>query len=258
MRKKGMVKTKEEIDILREGGRRLARVLEEVKNAVCPGVTTQELNDLAGKLIHESGDEPAFLDYQPEGAHHPYPGILCVSVNDEVVHGIGDPSRVLQEGDIIGIDLGIKHQGLFTDAALTVPVGNINKSAKKLIQVTREALMRGLALARAGKTTGDIGYAIENYVKEQGFVVVEELGGHGVGYRQHEDPHIANYGVRGQGVKLKAGMVLALEPIVNEGTRFIKLLSDGYTYVTRDGKRSGHFEHTILVTNGAPEILTEM
>ncbi|KKU80581.1 MAG: Methionine aminopeptidase [Parcubacteria group bacterium GW2011_GWA1_47_8] len=253
-----MIKTKEEIEVIRECGRRLARVLEEVKNAVRPGVTTQELNDLAERLIRAGGDEPAFLQYQPDGVRRPYPGTLCVSVNNEIVHGIGDPRRVLKEGDIIGIDLGIKHKGLFTDAALTVPVGVIDENAKKLIDTTREALQRGIAEARAGKTTGDVGYVIEKYVQEQGFVVVEELGGHGVGYRQHEDPHIANYGERGQGIRLKAGMVLALEPIVNEGTRFIKLLPDDYTYVTRDGKRSGHFEHTILVTDGASEILTKI
>ncbi len=253
---KGMIKTPEEIEIIREGGRRLAVVLLAVKDIVKPGVTTRELDQLAEKLIRANGDEPAFLNYTPEGAKRPYPGTLCVSVNDEAVHGIGG-DRVLLEGDIVGIDLGVIHQGLFSDAAMTVPVGDIDKDAKKLIQVTEEALRIGIMESRAGKTTGDIGYAVEKYVKSQGYVIVEELGGHGVGYTQHEDPHISNYGDRGKGVRLKKGMVIALEPIVNEGTRYVKVLSDGYTYATRDHKRSAHFEHTIVITDGEPEILTK-
>lgn len=256
MTKKGMIKTAEEIEILREGGRRLARILSAVRDAIKPGVTTGELDKLAEKLMREGGDEPAFLHYTPEGMIIPYPGTLCVSVNDEIVHGIGG-DRVLKEGDIIGIDTGLKHKGLFTDSALTVPVGEIDDTAKKLIATTEGALMSAISVSRAGNTTGDIGYAIEKYVREHGFVVVEELGGHGVGYSQHEDPHISNYGDRGQGMKLKAGMVLALEPIVNEGTRYIKLMPDGYTYITRDHKRSAHFEHTILITDGDAEILTQ-
>ena len=252
-----MIKTEEEIAIIREGGKRLAAILLAIKDKVVPGVTTRELDQFAEKLMREGGDEPAFLHYTPEGAKTPYPGSLCVSVNDEIVHGIGG-DRVLQEGDIIGIDTGIKHKGLFTDSAMTVAVGNIDDAAQKLMDVTKGALIAGIEVARAGKTTGDIGYAIEKYVKDHGFVVVEELGGHGVGYHQHEDPHVANYGEKGQGVRLKAGMVLALEPIVNEGTRFIKLLSDGYTFVTKDHKRSAHFEHTILITDGPAEILTKI
>lgn len=252
-----MVKTEEEIAIIREGGKRLATILLAVKDAVKPGVTTRELDHLAEKLMREGGDEPAFLHYIPEGASIPYPGSLCVSVNDEIVHGIGS-DRILQEGDIIGIDTGIKHKGLFTDSAMTVAVGEIDEAAQKLVDVTKGALVAGIDAARGGKTTGDIGYAIEKYVKDHGFVIVEELGGHGVGYHQHEDPHVANYGERGQGVRLKSGMVLALEPIVNEGTRYIKLLSDGYTFVTRDHKRSAHFEHTILITDGPAEILTKV
>lgn len=256
MPKKGLIKTEEEIAIIREGGKRLARVLSVVRDAVKPGVTTRELDQLAEKLVRDMGDEPAFLNYTPEGAHTAYPGTLCVSVDDEIVHGIAS-DRVLIEGEIIGIDMGINHGGFFTDSALTVPVGRIDDIAKKLIQVTEAALVVGIDSARAGKTVGDIGYAIEKCVKDNGFVVVEELGGHGVGYSQHEDPHIANYGERGQGMKLKPGMVLALEPIVNEGSRYIKLLPDGYTFVTKDHKRSAHFEHTILITDGAPEILTK-
>lgn len=258
MQKKGMIKTEEDIMLIRESCRRLALILQQVKAAVRPGVTTQELDELAERLMREGGDEPAFLNYTPEGARRPYPGTLCVSVNNEVVHGIFS-DRVLKEGDIISIDTGLKHKGFFSDHAMTVPVGEIDDSAKKLISVTEGALAAGIAAARAGKTTGDVGYAIEKYVKERGLVVVEELGGHGVGYHQHEDPHVANYGIPGQGTRLKAGMVLALEPIVNEGTRFVKLMPDGYTYVTKDHKRSGHFEHTILIKEEGPaEVLTKI
>lgn len=256
MKKQGFIKTAEEIEIIREGGKRLAFILSTLEAAIKPGVTTRELDTLAEKLMREGGDIPAFLNYTPEGARTPYPSSLCVSVNDEIVHGIAS-DRILLEGDIIGIDTGIQHKGLFTDSALTVPVGKIDEAAKKLIQVTEASLFVGIDAARAGKTIGDIGFAVEKYVKEHGFVIVEELGGHGVGYQQHEDPHIANYGERGQGMRLKPGMVLALEPIVNEGTRYIKLMPDGYTFVTRDHKRSAHFEHTILITEGAPEILTK-
>ena len=252
-----MIKTKEEIEVIRECGRRLARVLEEVKNAVRPGVTTQELNDLAERLIRAGGDEPAFLQYQPDGVRRPYPGTLCVSVNNEIVHGIGDPRRVLKEGDIIGIDLGIKHKGLFTDAALTVPVGVIDENAKKRIDTTREALQRGIAEARAGKTTGDVGYVIEKYVQEQGFVVVEELGGHGVGNRVHEEPFIPNFGHDGTGPELVEGMVLALEPISTAGKAAVILSPDGYTYRTKDGSRSAHFEHTILIEAAGARIITQ-
>lgn len=253
--KKGLIKTPEEIVILREGGKHLARVLSAVREAVKSGVTTRELDQLAEGLIREAGDEPAFLNYAPEGVKVAYPGTLCVSVNDEIVHGIaGD--RILKDGDIVSIDLGVKHGGLFTDAAITVPVGRADEKAVKLIQATEGALAVGIDVARGGNTTGDIGYAIEKYVKDRGFVVVEELGGHGVGHSQHEDPHISNYGDRGRGTRLVPGIVIALEPIVNEGARYIKLLSDGYTFVTRDHKRSAHFEHTILITDGAPEILT--
>lgn len=258
MTKKGMIKTEEEIAIIRESCKRLAHILQQIKAAVKPGVTTRDLDMLAERLMREGGDEPAFLNYTPEGARKPYPGTLCVSVNDEVVHGIWS-DRVLKEGDIIGIDTGLKHKGFFSDSAMTVAVGSIDEGAQKLISVTQGALMAGIAEARAGKTVGDIGHAIEKYVTDHGFVVVEELGGHGVGYHQHEDPHVPNYGTPGQGVRLKPGMVLAIEPIVNEGTRFVKLMPDGYTYVTKDHKRSGHFEHTILITpEGPAEILTQV
>ena len=258
MQKKGMIKTEEEIALIRESCQRLARILQQIKAAVKPGVTTRELDELAERLMREGGDEPAFLNYTPESARRPYPGTLCVSVNDEIVHGIFS-DRVLKEGDIIGIDTGLKHKGFFSDSAMTVPVGEIDENAKKLLAVTKGALDVAIDAARVGNTTGDVGHAIEKYVNDHGFVIVEEFGGHGVGYHQHEDPHVPNYGTPGQGTRLKPSMVLALEPIVNEGTRFIKLMPDGYTYVTKDHKRSAHFEHTVLITpDGPAEILTKI
>ncbi|MDD2935416.1 MAG: type I methionyl aminopeptidase [Candidatus Pacebacteria bacterium] len=254
-----MIYTENEINTLREGGKRLAFILNEVAKKVVPGTIINDLNDYAEQLIREGGDRPAFLNYKPEGARFPYPATLCVSVNDEVVHGISAGNeRALQEGDIVGIDLGLVHNGLVTDMAMTVGVGNIDKEAKKLIEVTKQSLYEGIKQARTGNKTGDIGYAIENFVKPFKFGVIDELGGHGVGKHVHEEPYIANVGKKGQGTKLQKGMVLALEPMLNEGKRHVVLDKDGYTFRTADGSRSAHFEHTILVTDGEPEVLTKI
>ena len=199
---------------------------------------------------------PAFLNYQPEGAKYPYPASLCVSVNDEVVHGIPSEERILKEGDIVGLDLGLKHKNLFTDMAITVPVGKIDKESAKLLDVTQRALAKGISAARGGNTVGDISHAVESEVRPHGYGIVEVLSGHGVGRSIHEDPYIPNFGKPGTGEKLVSGMVVAIEPMINLGTKNVKLDPDGYTYRTRDGSRSAHFEHTVLITNGDPEILT--
>lgn len=254
-----MIKTKEEIEIMREGGRRLAEILQKVSEQAQPDTKVSVLNDLAENLIKEGGDEPSFLGYTPEGASRPYPATLCVSVNDEIVHGIPNEGEVvLKNGDIVGLDLGLKHKGLFLDTAVTVGVGEISKEDQKLINITKEALMVGIKAARAGNTVGDIGYAIEQYVKQYDYGLPVELGGHGVGYKVAEEPYIANFGDKGDGATLKAGMVLALEPMLNAGDSRIELADDDYTYKTADGKNSAHFEHTILVTEGNPEILTKV
>lgn len=255
-----IIKTKEEIEILREGGKRLAYVLNETAKKVVPGISTWELDKFAEKLIVEMGDVPAFLNYRPEGAETPYPASLCVSVNDEVVHGIPKKNRILQEGDIISLDLGLKHRGLFTDHAITVGVGEISSSSKKLLETTKKALEVGISASLAGNTTGDIGSAIESFVKSQKggqkYGIVEVLAGHGVGKYIHEDPFIPNYGKVGTGVKLVPGMVIALEPMLNNGTKNVTIDEDGWTFRTADRKRSAHFEHTILITEGEPEVLT--
>ncbi len=254
-----IIKTKEEIEIIREGGKHLATVLYKVKEKVAPGISTKDLDLYAEKLIREMRDEPAFLGYRPDGADRPFPATLCVSVNDEVVHGIPKKDRILKAGDIVSIDLGVKHRGLFTDMAMTVPVGKVSKEDLKLMQVTEESLQVGIEAALGGNTVGDVGYAIESYIRSQGkYGIVEVLSGHGVGKKIHEDPYIPNFGKRGKGEKLVPGMIVALEPMINLGTKHVTIDEDGYTIRTADGKRSAHFEHTILITDGEPEILTKI
>ncbi len=255
-----IIKTPEEIEILREGGRRLASVLYKLKDKVAVGISTKDLDDYAFKLIKDLGDEPAFLNYRPAGAKMAFPASLCISVNDEVVHGIPNKNRILEEGDIVALDLGLKHKGLFTDMAITVGVGEISEINKKLLEVTEKALGIGIDNARVGNTVGDIGFAIQNFVhsrKENKYGIVEVLSGHGVGKAIHEDPYIPNFGKKGKGEKLVAGMVVAIEPMLNNGTKNVTLDDDGYTFRTADGKNSAHFEHTILITDYEPEILTK-
>ncbi len=251
------IKTNEEIEILREGGRRLSAVLLHLEKAVAPGVSTVFLNDMADRMIRELGDEPSFLNYTPYGADRPYPAALCVSVNHEVVHGIpNEKERFLKEGDIVGLDIGLKHRGLFVDTAVTVPVGVISETDQKLIDATKKSLDIAIAVCRAGNRVNDIGCAIEKYVKPLQYGLVEDLGGHGVGHAVHEEPYIHNYCIRGKSPVLKENMVIAIEPMLNLGTKHVVLDEDGYTYKTADGKKSAHFEHTILITAGAPEIIT--
>jgi len=241
-----------------EGGKRLAAVLEALRVKVAPGVTAEELDDLAEQMIRAGGDIPCFLGYTPEGASRPYPATLCVSINDEVVHGIPNESKkVLKEGDIVGLDLGLTHNGIVVDAAITVPVGEIDEQSKKLLRATENALVAGIAAAEPGKHVGDISNAIQKEIESAGFKVAKELGGHGVGEFVHEEPFIPNFGRAGEGELLKEGMVLALEPISAAGKASVILSPDGYTFRTKDGSRSAHFEHTILIEKGKARIITE-
>ncbi|PCI19208.1 type I methionyl aminopeptidase [Candidatus Wolfebacteria bacterium] len=253
-----IIKTPEQIEILREGGKKLALILSEVAKKVAPGVTTRELDEYAEKLIRESGDEPAFLNYKPEGISYPYPASLCTSVNQDIVHGIPQKDQVLKEGEIISIDCGLKHKGLYTDHAITVPVGKVSKGAQKLMNSTQEALYKGIEAARGGGHVGDIGDAIDRYAKKHKYGNVRILSGHGVGIKIHEDPYIPNYGKKGTGEKLVPGMVIAIEPMFNEGTDDAIVQEDEFTFTTADSRKSSHFEHTILITEGAPEILTQV
>ena len=240
-----------------EAGRRLGVVLEEVAKIVTPGVSTLELDTLAEKLIREGGDEPAFLDYTPERAPRAYPATLCVSVNDEVVHGIpNEAPRTLNEGDIVSLDLGLIHKGFVVDSALTVAVGKTDAASLALMDATTRSLEAAIAAALPGNRIGDISHATESAFKGTGFSVVKVLGGHGVGGAVHEEPWIGNTGAAGTGVELVEGMVLALEPIANLGKAAVVLGKDGYTYRTRDGSRSAHFEHTIIVQKGGAQVVT--
>jgi methionyl aminopeptidase len=231
-------------------------VLDEVQALVRPGITSAELNRHAERRIKEMGDTPSFLGYTPTGSRRPYPAGLCVSINDEVVHGIPG-ERVLQDGDIVGLDIGLKHKGIFVDMARTLPVGVISKEASKLIAITKESLDGGITAAKSGGYVGDIGSAIEAIAKRGKFGIVRELGGHGVGEAVHEEPYIANFGKLGTGEKLIDGMVLALEPMLTLGAPGVVLEKDGYTFRTRDGSLSAHFEHTILVGKDGGEVITK-
>lgn len=249
-------KDQAEITLLKEAGHRLFLILEEIKKAVLPGVTTKELDQLALRLIREEGDKPAFLNYQPAGSDYPYPATLCVSVNDEIVHGIPG-ARKLVDGDIVGLDIGLIRQGVVVDMAATVGVGKVSEIDMRLMENTKEALMRGVEEVRVGNRVGDIGYAIENHLKPLGYGIVRDLGGHGVGRHVHEEPFVPNFGKRGSGPSIVLGEVLALEPMVNMGTENVVLGSDGYTYRTKDGKKSAHFEVTVMATIGGPIIITQ-
>lgn len=251
------IKTSRDIERLRVGGQHHAAVIRALTEAVRPGVTTHELNTLAEKMIRDFGDIPSFLGYTPRGADHPFPGAICTSVNDVVVHGMPDePVITLKEGDIIGLDVGVTHEGLITDAAVTVAVGSVDAEVQKMLDVTKDALQAGIEAARAGNRVGDIGAAIQAVVAPYGYGIVRELGGHGVGHAVHEEPVILNFGKAGTGEKLVPGMVLAIEPMLNEGSASVVFKDDGYTVRTRDGSLSAHFEHTILITEGEAEILT--
>ncbi len=252
------IKTPEDIEILREGGKRHAFILKELAAMVRPGVSTKDIDDRAYALCVEQGDQPAFLNYKPYGARRPYPASVCVSVNDAIVHGIPNENPlILKEGDIVSLDMGVIHKGLITDAAITVPVGTVSSEAKALLAATKKALDLGVKACKGGGTTGDIGAVIEDFVTRLGYGTVRELAGHGVGYKVHEDPYVPNYGKKGSGAKLKPGMVIAIEPMVNIGGDDIALDDDEWTYRTADGSLSAHFEHTVVVTEKGCEILTK-
>lgn len=251
-----IVRTAEERASLIEAGKRLGAVLEQLAAETKPGVSTLALDVRAEELIRAGGDTPAFKDYTPEGARKPYPATLCVSVNDEVVHGIPKAERILKEGDIVALDLGLIHDGLIVDSALTVPVGKADKASYALMGITRQALEAGIKAARPGSRIGDISHAIEATMKGSGFSVVRILGGHGVGRYVHEEPFVPNFGHPGTGPEIVEGMVLALEPIFNSGKAAVALMPDGYTFRTKDGGASAHFEHTILIEEAGTVVVT--
>ncbi len=252
-----IAKTQEQIETATEAGRRLGEILEAVAGIVAPGITTEDLENKARSMIEAGGDVPSFLNYTPDGAKRPYPAALCVSVNNQVVHGIpNEEPLVLREGDVVSLDLGLTHGGIVMDSAVTVAVGKADKEAHNLMDGTRQALYEAIETARPGNRVGDISYATGEALRRYGLAPVVALGGHGVGEHVHEEPYISNDGAPGTGPELVPGMILALEPIATEGKGKVEIASDGYTYLTRDGSRAAHFEHTILVTKGDPIILT--
>lgn len=253
-------KTEEEIAVMREGGKIHAQILKEVAKKVKPGIKTGALNDLAERLIDEAGCVASFLGYETAGAKEPFPAALCVSINEEIVHGIpnGKEDRILFEGDIVSLDLGVTYQGLVTDCAVTVPVGKVSDDAATLIRATKEALDKAIAAMRPKGHLGDIGAAVMEVAQRCGFGVIEGLSGHGVGYSVHEEPFVPNRALRGEGPELKPGLVIAIEPMLSLGSRDIKLLHNGWTFITRDKSLSAHFEHTVAVGyDGKIEILTK-
>jgi len=237
---------------MRRSGIILRQVLNTVKAMVAPGVSTMDLERVADEKIRESGAKPAFKGY------YDYPCVLCTSVNNEIIHGIPSEKRILKEGDILSIDCGVVLDGYYSDSALTVPVGHtLAPELKKLLEVTEVSLRKAIAEVKLGKTVGDIGAAVQEYVEANGFSVVREFVGHGIGTRMHEEPQVPNYGVRGHGTRLREGMVLAIEPMVNIGKPGTRVLEDKWTAVTEDGSYSAHFEHTVAVTRNGPRVLTE-
>ncbi len=245
------LKSPKEVGLLRESNRIVAEILTSLREHIRPGVTTEELDRLAEELARKKGAIPAFKGYNG------YPASLCVSVNEQIVHGIPGPRR-LKEGDIVSLDMGVRYNGYYGDAAITVPVGAVSNKAKKLLDVTKGALEKAIEAAVPGNRLSDISYSIQSYVEGEGFSVVREFVGHGIGKKLHEDPQIPNYGPPHRGPFLKVGMVLALEPMVNAGTWEARLLSDGWTAVTADGSLSAHFEDTIAITDEGPLILSRL
>jgi methionyl aminopeptidase len=246
-----VLKSSKEIEKMRRAGQVVREVLELVRSHVRPGATTYDLEKAAEERLRKLGVKAAFKGY------HGFPCVLCTSVNSEVVHGIPSPKRVLREGDIVSVDFGVVVDGYYGDAAITVPVGSIDDNTARLLRTTEASLRAGIAAVRPGATLGDVGAAVQGVVEGQGFSVVRDFVGHGIGVHMHEDPQVPNFGEAGQGMKLKVGMVLAIEPMVNIGRPDVRVLDDGWTAVSADGSMSAHFEHTVAVTTDGVRILTE-
>ena len=251
-----MLKSPEEIDIMRRANVIVAEVLAELRAAVKPGVTTGELDRIAEEQTRKKGAVPAFKGYTVGG--RVFPATLCVSINDEVVHGIPSGSRVLREGDIVGLDFGVCYRGYYGDSAMTVPVGAVTPQATKLMTATREALEAGIAAARPGCRMGDLSSAIQTHAERQHFSVVRDFVGHGIGKRLHEDPQVPNFGQPDRGIRLREGMVLAIEPMLNIGGPEVEVKEDGWTAVTSDGSLSAHFEHSVAIVEGGPYVLSQL
>jgi methionyl aminopeptidase len=249
-----VLRSRQEIELIRASCQIVADVLQRLVEVVAPGVSTAELDALAEKWTREKGAVPAFKGYNVGG--RVYPSSLCVSINEEVVHGMPSPKRVLKDGDIVGLDYGAVYKGYYGDSAVTVAVGTVTESAERLMRVTRESLYCGIENMRVGNRIRDISAAIQQHAESHGYGVVRDFVGHGIGQRLHEEPQVPNYVGAGQNPRLKEGMVLAIEPMICEGTHEVEVLQDGWTAVTRDRRLAAHFEHSVAVTANGPEILT--
>jgi len=253
------IKSKKEIEIMRAGGRILAEVLASISEKVKAGTSAAELDKLARELIFSSGAKPSFLHYKPGGAGEGYPAALCVSVNDEIVHGLPLETKIIANGNLVKLDLGVEYENLFTDATVMVGVGKISPVAEKIMRVTKECLELGIKKIKPGASLNEYALAVEDHARENEFEIVRDLVGHGVGHAVHEPPQVFNYADRRmKEIILREGMTLALEPMVNEGTFEIVLAPDNWTYKTRDGKLNGHWEHTVVVTKDGCEVLTKI
>jgi methionyl aminopeptidase len=250
------VKSRRELEQMREAGRHTGEILLILREAAKPGVTTGELNEIASNELKKRGLISPFLGYAPGGLP-PYPAVLCVSINEEIVHGIPG-SRELEEGDILSLDFGVDREGFHGDSAVTIPIGPISDEAKRLIEVTRDSLNDGVAQMVAGKRLSDIGHAVQKKAEGAGYSVVRQFVGHGIGRQMHEPPQVPNYGRPGRGPRFLPGMVFAIEPMVNVGTERVRMLDDEWTAVTADGEISAHFEHTVAITENGPEVLTRI
>ncbi len=246
----------QEIDLIRTACRIVADVLQRLRAMVLPGATTADLDRMAEEWTLKAGARPAFKGYRPAGGSVRYPATLCVSINEEIVHGIPSPKRVLHEGDIVGLDFGVVSEGYYGDAAITVPVGKVAPRAAELIEVTRTALEHGVAQARVGNRVRDVSASIQAHVEAHGFSVVRDFVGHGIGQQLHEEPQVPNYVAHGQNPRLRQGLVLAIEPMVCLGGYEVEVLEDGWTAVTQDRQKSAHFEHSVAILASGPEILT--
>jgi len=247
-----VLKSSRELVLMRRAGRIVAQVHECFREMARPGITTADLERAASRIIEQEGAISSFKGYRG------FPAAICTSINEEIVHGIPSPKRVLKEGDIISLDVGVIYEGYHGDAAITLPVGEVDEEVRHLLEVTQGALKAGIAQSRAGKRLGDVSAAIQRHAEVNGFNVVREYTGHGIGQEMHEDPQIPNFGPRNRGPRLRPGMTFALEPMVMAGDWHTRVLSDNWTVVTADGSLSAHFEHTIAVTDGQPEILTKL
>jgi methionyl aminopeptidase len=250
------IKSRRELDVMREAGRHTAEILLILREAARPGVTTGELDEMASRELKERGLKSPFLGYAPGGLP-PYPAVLCVSINEEIVHGIPG-SRELQEGDILSLDFGVDHKGFHGDSAVTIPIGPITEEAERLVRVTHDCLYQGVEQMVPGKRLSDVGHAVQKEAEEAGFSVVRQFVGHGIGRQMHEPPQVPNYGRPGRGPRFLPGMVFAIEPMVNAGTERVRMLDDDWTAVTADGRLAAHFEHTIAITEEGPQVLTKI